>query len=138
MPISGQIPPGKLQSIPSVWQLLKPNCGSNMEKSLYKQGFLKQAKEEFDGAIDVLLERASDHPRDRAWNAKLRTWLPEFMHSNWRRFAKATDLRIKPMRPRPSTIFEQVETFPAVSIRSSSRKSKRNQRNHPRSSHRDQ
>src|SRR5688572_28008832 len=33
-------------------------------EALYGQGFLKQAKEEFDGAIDLLLESASLYPQN--------------------------------------------------------------------------
>jgi peptidoglycan lytic transglycosylase D len=33
-------------------------------EDLYKQGFLKKAKEEFDNAIDILLESSTVHPQD--------------------------------------------------------------------------
>ena len=44
---------------------------------------------------------------NRAWNAKSRIWLREFMHSNWPLSRKATGLRIRPRRPQRSTILSR-------------------------------
>ena len=61
-------------------------------EDLYKQGSLKRAKEEFDSAIDLILETAATSPQTAPAGAGIdRISSRESMPLNWRRFAKATD-----------------------------------------------
>jgi len=63
-PVPVQIPPRENVTDPIALTVVEAQLRFEHGEKLYQQGFLKQAKEEFDGAIDLLLDSANVYPSD--------------------------------------------------------------------------
>src|SRR6185369_11570020 len=63
MPVPAQIPRENVID-PIALTVVEAQLRFEHGEQLYQQGFLKQAKEEFDGAIDLLLDSASVYPAE--------------------------------------------------------------------------
>jgi peptidoglycan lytic transglycosylase D len=63
-PVPVQIPPREAVIDPIALTVVEAQLRFEHGEQLYEQGFLKQAKEEFDGAIDLLLDSANVYPSE--------------------------------------------------------------------------
>jgi hypothetical protein len=59
-----QVPPNASVVDPIALTVVEAQLRFEHGEQLYRQGFLKQAKEEFDGAIDLLLDLANVYPAE--------------------------------------------------------------------------
>ena len=71
MPVSAQIQQAS-PSDPVGIAIVEARLRFERGEELLKEGFLKQAKEEFDGAIDALLETGETHPKNARLERELR------------------------------------------------------------------
>lgn len=112
MPISGQIQ----QTLPpdSVGlAIIEAQLRFAHGEDLYKQGLLKQAKEEFDAAIDVLLENSSDHPRDTRLEREITDMVARVHALELAALRNGDGLTDQAEESAPIDDLQQVETFPA-------------------------
>ena len=111
--IPAQLPPVNFND-PIDVTILQAQLRFEKGQELYKQGFLKQAKAEFDGAIDVILETTANYPKE----PRLQKQLMELV-------SRVNALELAALREgdgftdqndQPAAIDElaNVETFPAL------------------------
>jgi membrane-bound lytic murein transglycosylase D len=83
-------------------------------ESLYKQGFLKRAKEEFDGAIDLVLETAATFPKERRLQHELTDLVARINAMELAALREGDGFTDQQEEHAAIDDLEHVETFPAL------------------------
>src|SRR5262249_6377634 len=83
-------------------------------EDLYNQGALKRAKEEFDSAVDLILETAGNHPTETRLQRELQNLVARVSAMELAALHEGDGFTDESDRPAAIDDLEQVETFPAL------------------------
>ncbi len=83
-------------------------------ENLYRQGFLKRAKEEFDGAVDLILETSATFPRERRLQHELTDLVARVNAMELAALREGDGFTDQKEEHAAIDDLERVETFPAL------------------------
>src|SRR5207237_688513 len=83
-------------------------------QDLYKQGFLKRAKDEFNGAIDLILDRAATYPKELRLQRELMNVVAKVNAIELAALREGDGFTDESDQPAAIDDLEHVETFPTL------------------------
>jgi hypothetical protein len=83
-------------------------------EDLYRQGFLKRAKEEFDSAVDVILETSGSYPKEPRLQRQLMEMVARVNAMELAALREGDGFTDQSDQPAAIDDLESVETFPAL------------------------
>src|SRR6516162_7195314 len=116
-PLVAEIP-SKLSEInfndPVVLAILEAQTRFEKGEQLYQQGFLKRAKEEFNGAIDVVLDTAGNYQKEPRLQKELMDLVAKVNAMELSALREGDGFTDQTGQPAAIDDLEHVETFPAL------------------------
>jgi membrane-bound lytic murein transglycosylase D len=116
-PVAAAIP-SKLPQVnfndPIELTILQAQLRFEKGEELYGQGFLRRAKDEFNSAIDVLLETAFEHPNEQRLQKELMELVSRVNAMELAALREGDGFTDQTIKPAAIDDLENVETFPAL------------------------